>query len=375
MKKKFSNQIKMTKFDMTKIVQIVKTTFAHTLKSQRKSQKLLVKDIAQSLGIDPSLVSKFEAGTRIPTKAQVQQLAGLLQLEKHDLMVLWLSEQILKDYGYDETLIDAFVIAEERITYQKAQKKDKMSPVLSDMILKLDSLKSMLDTKRQNDSYKIAKALELEYTYDSNKIEGNTLTLQETHLVVNEGITINGKSMREHLEAINHSEAIGFIKSLVEKNAVITERLILQIHQLVLRGVDSANAGVYRNVQVMITGSSWLPPAPYLVSKKMEEMMEWYQENETTLHPVVLAAEMHERLVSIHPFIDGNGRTSRLLMNLILLKHGYVIANIKGELENRLAYYKALESVRSENSRESFNAFILEVELKCLQRYLQILEG
>ena len=178
----------------------------------------------------------------------------------------------------------------------------------------------------------------MEYTFESNRIEGNTLTLKETDLVINKGITISGKSMREHLEAIYHKEAVEYLKHLIEKKTKVTERDILQLHNLILRGIDSKNAGLYRKVQVMIKGSRHLPPQPFLVAKQMEEMFEWYALNKNRLHPVVLAAEMSERFVIIHPFIDGNGRTSRLLMNLILLKNEYVIANIKGDNESRMNY-------------------------------------
>jgi Fic family protein len=111
-----------------------------------------------------------------------------------------------------------------------------------------------------------------------------------------------------------------------------------------------------------------------LVAKEMEELYLWYFENKKRLHPVILAAEMHERLVCIHPFIDGNGRTSRLLMNLILLQNGYVIANIKGELTSRMTYYDALESCHAEKNKENFLLFIAQTELDCLERYLSILK-
>jgi Fic family protein len=145
------------------------------------------------------------------------------------------------------------------------------------------------------------------------------------------------------------------------------------LHNLVLRGIDAENAGKYRTVQVMIKGSQHMPPPPFLVAKQMEDVFLWYQLNKNKLHPVVLAAEMSEKIVTIHPFIDGNGRTSRLWMNLILLKHGYVIANIKGDHSNRLCYYDALEMARVDIKKNSFIEFIAKVELEALKRYLNIL--
>lgn len=106
-------------------------------------------------------------------------------------------------------------------------------------------------------------------------------------------------------------------------------------------------------VQVYIKGSKHIPPQPYMVQKEMEDYFIWYEKNKTRLHPLVLAAEMHEKLVSIHPFIDGNGRTARLIMNLILLKTGYVIANIKGDAENRLKYYESLEKAQAEGDKKN----------------------
>jgi len=145
------------------------------------------------------------------------------------------------------------------------------------------------------------------------------------------------------------------------------------LHNLVLRSIDSENAGRYRRVQVMITGSKHVPPAPYLVAVQMEAFFAWYKNAEHELHPVILAAEAHERLVTIHPFIDGNGRTSRLLMNLILLRNGFVIANIKGDLQSRKAYYKALETAQAEESKSEFINLVLDQEIEALERYLKII--
>ncbi len=178
---------------------------------------------------------------------------------------------------------------------------------------------------------KIQDALDIEYTYESNRIEGNTLTLQETALVVNEGVTISGKSMREHLEAINHSEAIDYIKDIAKKDIEISERTIKEIHALIFaRNRSLKNAGKYRTVPVMISGSIHMPPQPYLIEKQMEDfMIKFRQMEEEKVHPVLIAAYLHDELVRIHPFIDGNGRTSRLLMNLYLLRNGYTLVTLK----------------------------------------------
>jgi Fic family protein len=251
--------------------------------------------------------------------------------------------------------------------------KKSLSKNLTSILNEIDLLKSKLDQFREFDSYRIVQALELEYTFESNRIEGNTLTLRETDLVINEGLTISGKSMREHLEAINHQEAIAYIKHLMEKNTILNEREVLSIHNLILRGINPEDAGRYRRVQVMIKGSSFMPPQPFMVSAAMEDFFIWYETNKKGLHPIILAAELHERLVTIHPFIDGNGRTSRLVMNLILLQHGYVIANIKGDYDSRMQYYNALETAQTKNNKEDFLLFIAQIEKESLERYLEII--
>jgi Fic family protein len=342
------------------------------LKAARINKNLKTREIAQFLGIDQALISKFENGVRIPTKIQVKQLADFLELPYQELMVLWLKEKILVEIGEENYAQEALQLVQEELENYKLSPLSS-SEDLTNLLQEIDELKSKLDKLRQFDSYRIAQALELEYTFESNRIEGNTLTLKETDLVINEGLTISGKSMREHLEAINHKEAIDYVKDLMLRKVQINEREILTIHNLILRGIMPEYAGKYRNVQVMIKGSAHLPPQPFIVPKKMEEYFEWFQINKNILHPVILAAEMHERLVTIHPFIDGNGRTSRLIMNLILLKNGFVIANIKGDNESRMAYYNALEKVQTENNEEAFHLMIAQVEKKCLERYLSIL--
>lgn len=349
------------------------STIQHILKTARKEKGLRLREVANALAIDQSLISKFENGTRKPSKVQLQQLSTLLGVPFKDLMVAFLSERIIEEYGQEEYAIEAMSLAESTIKYQSKQNKKVVPPAFKEILKEIDYLKKKLDKLRAYDSYRISQALELEYTFESNRIEGNTLTLQETDLVINEGLTISGKSMREHLEAINHQEAISYIKSLVDTHSEIHERDILGIHRIILRGIDSKYAGVYRNVQVLIKGSSHTPPPPYLVNKQMEDFFIWFQTHKHKLHPVAFAAEAHERLVSIHPFIDGNGRTSRLLMNLILLKNGYVIANLKGDPQSRLKYYKALELAQNRQQKESFIQLIAETELEALNRYLSIL--
>jgi len=172
------------------------------------------------------------------------------------------------------------------------------------LLTQIDALKQKLDVSRPLLNETILQAIDIEYTYNSNRIEGNTLTLRETDLVINKGLTIGGKSMREHLEAVNHYEAIALIKEFVTADNMLNENIIKDIHSLVLRGIDRENAGKYRSVPVAISGSRHEPPQPWQVPKLMEDLNFWIQEEAENLHPVIFAAEIHERIATIHPFID-----------------------------------------------------------------------
>lgn len=220
---------------------------------------------------------------------------------------------------------------------------------LGELYGQLTDLKKCLDSFRPFDPAQVANLQEVfdtQYTYASNRIEGNTLTLRETSLVINEGLTIRNKSMREHLEAINHKEAIDFVRELVSAAEPLSERTIKLIHALVLQGIDRKNAGVYRGISVGIRGTDIVFPEPYIIPKLMEDVMLYYKRNKDSMHPVRLAAHMHFKLIAVHPFTDGNGRTCRLVMNLILLQHGYPVTVFSPEAEARDRYFNALNDVR-----------------------------
>lgn len=343
------------------------------IQKARKSKGMRSRELANLLGVDQSLISKFENGKRLPTESQLVQISNILSINLDDLMKAWLMEKVLsevKQYAFADEVLS--MVQEELASYYPKRKFEDLS--IEKTLGEIDELKRQLDQIRTFENHRITEALELEYTFESNRIEGNTLTLRETDLVINKGLTVSGKSMREHLEAINHGDAIHYVKELISKESVISKKEVLSIHNLILRGIIPEEAGRYRRIQVMIQGSAHMPPAPYLVEKQMEDYFIWYERNRLSLHPIVLAAEMHERLVTIHPFIDGNGRTSRLIMNMILLQNGFVIANIKGDNASRYSYYEALDEVQTSGNKDAFIRFIAEVEKQSLERYLSILK-
>ena len=225
----------------------------------------------------------------------------------------------------------------------------------------IDRLKATLEQHRPLDPAIVANLREdliVRWTYHSNAIEGNTLTLRETKVVL-EGITIGGKSLREHLEAVNHRDAILLLEELVQKNEPLDEWTIKSLHDLILKGINDDNAGCYRTVNVRISGAEHLPPDQLVVPELMEKFIAWYRDEALALHPVERAARVHSDFVKIHPFVDGNGRTSRLLMNLELLKSGYPAAVLP--VERRLEYYAALDQDHAHGNPEPFLALIADV--------------
>ena len=236
----------------------------------------------------------------------------------------------------------------------------------------VDNLKRKLDSKRpipKETLKSLRESINLEWTYNSNGIEGNTLTLRETQVVL-EGITVGGKSIKEHLEAINHEKAILFLDDLVKDNEPISEWNIKNIHQLILKDIDNENAGRYRKENVTIKGATHIPPDYLKVPELMEKLILTYNTwNE--YHPIIQAALLHGELVKIHPFVDGNGRTSRLLMNLDLMNSGYNPVIIKKE--SRLKYYEALDKAHTTGNYTDFVKLVTKLEVEMLKKYLELL--
>ena len=219
---------------------------------------------------------------------------------------------------------------------------------------------------------KIREQFEIEMTYNSNAIEGNSLTLKETYLVINEGITIKGKPLKDHLEAKSHKEALDYLYELVQKGKrnTISQTIIKLFHQIVIQDVDREWAGKYRNSSVIIGGADYKPPEAIEVPKLVEELVNWIRKNRKKFHPVEFAALIHYKVVAIHPFFDGNGRTARLLMNVILMQAGYPLAII---LKNdRKKYYNVL-SKADRGDLASFVRFVAQAVERSLDIYLKIL--
>lgn len=238
----------------------------------------------------------------------------------------------------------------------------------------IDSLKDKIDryrpfSKRLADS--LHEKLVVEWTYNTNAIEGNTLTISETKVVL-EGITIGGKSMVEHLEIINHRDAILFVEDLVSNKEPLSEWNIRNIHSLVLKGIDNKNAGKYRVENVVISGAKHIPPKHYEVTSFMQKLIEEYHSNWIDYHPVLRATLLHGEFLKLHPFIDGNGRTSRLLLNFELMKDGYTPIIIRNE--DRAKYYEVLDIAHTTMDYEPFIRLVSELVIESEKLWLSVLD-
>lgn len=211
----------------------------------------------------------------------------------------------------------------------------------------------------------------VELTYTSNAIEGNTLTREETALVIEKGITVQGKKIVEHLEAKNHAKAVEMTRNLARaksKREDIKENDILQLHAIIFVGIDERNAGRYRSVPVRVAGSQAVFPNPMKVPELMAEFFAWLCK-ENNDHPVKIAAVAHFKFVSIHPFVDGNGRVARLLMNLLLLQRGYPPIIIKPE--HRLSYIQALEKAQTQGVADDYYQLMYQAAFISIEEYLR----
>lgn len=244
----------------------------------------------------------------------------------------------------------------------------KIAKRLEEKLKKLNKMRPLPKSAVQ----KLQDQMRIEMTYNSNAIEGNRLTLKETFLVINEGITVKGKPLKDHLEAKDHYAALQYLYDLVEKGKrrTISERLVRVLHQLIMQDTDKEWAGVYRNSNIIIGGADHTPPDALEVPQKMRELINWIKKNKNKLHIIELSSLLHHKLVHIHPFFDGNGRISRIIMNLFLMQSGFPLVII---LKNdRKKYYNILEQADKGNYKPLVR-FIAQAIERSLDLYFKVL--
>ncbi|MEW6102739.1 MAG: Fic family protein [bacterium] len=247
--------------------------------------------------------------------------------------------------------------------------------IYENRIEEAEKLKEQIQKLRPLPSHLLAQLREyyrIGLTYSSNNLEGNSLTETETKVVLEDGITIGGKPLKDHYEAIGHSEAYNLLFELVKKRD-ITQKDILALHWLFYYRIDKENAGRYRKEKVIITGSNYIPPLPEKVPNLMKAFIEDIKKFKRSYHPIEYASLVHKEFVGIHPFIDGNGRMARLLMNLCLLQKGYTITIIPPV--KRVDYINLLEIAHTKGDSGPFINFISAMVYEGLKEYIRLIKG
>ncbi|KRB55757.1 helix-turn-helix domain-containing protein [Flavobacterium sp. Root186] len=329
------------------------------LKNAREQKGLKTREVAQLSGIDQALISKFESGTRKPTKDQISKLAQLLEIDYETLMIAWLKEKILYEIGDEEFALKALLLAEQEIQNNKKEINSIIISSVQSILDEIEILKNKIQSFNHFELRQISKTLELEFIFKSIRLNGNFLTLEETKSIINDGLTIQDKSVQNHLEAINFQEAALYIKDLCQKKTFLNEKDFLSIHNLIFRGIESENLGKYKNNS--------------LILREMNLFFNWYESQKNNLHPIILASEAHLKILEINPFASGNLQMANLLLNWILLQHNYVYAAIEENENNQNEYSSILEESQIKNDKSIFINYILKIEKKNLNRAIQLI--
>jgi len=242
-----------------------------------------------------------------------------------------------------------------------------------DLLDRVDSLKAAIDATRPFEG-EMLKQLKAYYriglTWTSNALEGNSLTELETKILLEDGLTVGGKPLRDTFEALGHSLAYDYMFGLLGERRVTVEDT-KTLHRLFYKGIDESNAGVWRDVSIVVTGSDFVFPAPIDLDRLMADLGHWAETERNGLHPVIFAALLHLKFVTVHPFIDGNGRVARLLMNAALIQDGYLLAVIPPIL--RQEYMAAIRGYQQNGSTVQFCDFIAERVIESEKEVMRLL--
>ena len=328
------------------------------LVQERTSQNITQNELAKRAGLQRSNLSRFEKGEQNPSLDLLIKIATALGKEP---------DFILKNNEYR-------IFEEIPETTKMNGGNDSMA--IDSLLKRIDEYKNVIDTRRPLTADEVKELddyFRIGTTYSSNALEGNTLTISETKIILEDGITIGGKPIKDYYEATGHAKAYDYMLEFARsKDFIFSEEMICRLHKLFYNNLDAENAGIYRNHQVFITGTEYLPPTPEEVPGLMQELVAKLNEKRDKLHPVVLAAFAHRSLVDIHPFKDGNGRTARLLMNVILVNRGYQIVSIPPVLRHE--YITALQIAQREKnpSDKEFAKLIAECEIEAQKDYCRM---
>ena len=346
------------------------------LKEKRCEKKLSMRDVAAITGIDPALISKMEGGDRLPTEKQIATLAELYELNMRKIRVYWLAEKLFRRLKGEAGAMEALNIVHNRIEKlykERVVNTPGLTQEIKEKIAKVDFTRQLLGKKpplEKEHSRQREEEFLIEFIHESNRLADSQLNLQETTAIIKKGHVASGKSLHEHLAVVNHQDAMFLLRELIEEGKDFSVSTILKLHRILYRGIDRENAGKYREITPPVKDHLYQLPAHQKVAKLLQKYVNFYHKEEGKLHPVLLAAMLHQRFLKIQPFADGNGRVARLIMNYILLRHGYAIVTIKGDSFSRQIYENTLEKAQVDHKSDGFFHLITDLTVDALRNHL-----
>jgi transcriptional regulator with XRE-family HTH domain len=295
------------------------------LKNAREKKGLKTRELAQLANIDQALISKFESGTRKPTKDQIIKLSELLEIDYETLMIVWLKEKILYEIGGEEFALKALLLAEQEIQNNTEKINSSLLSSIQVVLDEIEKLRIKIQNFNHFELRQISKTLEVEFIFKSIQLNGNSLTLEETKSVLNDGLTFSEKSIQDHLEAVNFQEATIYTKDLIQKKTAFNEKDFLSLHNLILKGIELENLGKYKNDPIII--------------REINLFFTWYEANKNLLHPIILGAESFIKITEISPFEKDTLQMANLALNWILVYHKYFFINIQENYNNEKSIF------------------------------------
>ena len=351
------------------------TQIASLFKAQRIAKKLKLAEAAAILNLDNAILSKIERGERLATRKQLKDFILFYALDEKNATIHWLSEKILYELADEQYALEALYAAEESLkaNTDSAQKPEEDTKEWQAYIEKIDHLKAKCISKKtiENDVWQtIHQQQKIQNTFESNRMAGYDFSLEETQQIIENGMTISGKSMQAHMAVMNHFDALEFLENAVNNNVAFTDQFLKEIHYTLLKGINRNEAGHYRKLSKDKIARFVKPPEPNVIAKKIEEIVTEYNQSKMHLHPILLAANVHEKLFAIQAFSEANGRVARLVMNFILLQNNYEIIAIKSDYTAKKEYHTALEIAQNRQVYKGLHVLISQYVAESLKHFI-----
>ena len=352
-------------------------TIGIQLRENREDKQLTMRDVSAMTGIDPAIISKMESGERLPTEKQLAAMAYLYQLDQGELQIRWLGERILRLLDDEPAALEALEFAKSQLGLRNKKVEveiPEVSPELKEKLAKADFMKGLIEKKiplEPDQQLKRREQFTHEFIYEVNRMEDNVFSLQDTEAILKEGVTIPGKNLRQHLEIINHLDAVDYIRQIAKGKEKLNIHILQKLHKLIHHNIDRQNAGQFRSGSLDNPKGNAVLPQSKELENQLDELFEYYYLYRNALHPVLLSAELHQRFLKIQPFNEGNGFVAHLLLNYELLRNDYSLTFLHGDSIGKKNYLQALEQIQIGSDTESFYSLVANATADCLRNHLE----